>query len=67
MVIDNVNAETLMPIVLANAPREATIMTDEHSGYRHIKAHFAGHGTTTHSAGQGSVAFHPTLRGCKSP
>lgn len=52
MVIDNVNAETLMPIVLANVAREATIMTDEHSGYRHIKTYFAGHGTTAHGAGQ---------------
>jgi len=52
MVIDNVNAETLMPIVLDNVAREARIMTDEHSGYRHIKLHFAGHGTTAHGAGQ---------------
>lgn len=52
MVIDAVNAETLMPIVLANVSREATIMTDEHYGYRHIKRHFAGHGTTRHSTGE---------------
>lgn len=43
MVIDNVNAATLMPIVHANVAREARIMTDEHSGYRSIKDHFAGH------------------------
>jgi hypothetical protein len=41
MVIDNVNADTLMPIVLGNAAREARIMTDEHSGYRHLKDCFA--------------------------
>jgi transposase-like protein len=52
MVIDAVNAETLMPIVLANVAREARVMTDEHYGYRSVKAHFAGHGTTRHSAGQ---------------
>jgi transposase-like protein len=52
MVIDDVNASTLMPIVLANVAREARIMTDEHSGYRHIKHHFAGHGTTSHSRGE---------------
>ena len=52
MVIDNVNAETLMPIVLANVAREARVMTDEHSGYRHLKDHFAGHGTTSHGRGQ---------------
>lgn len=52
MVIDNVNASTLMPIVLENVAREARIMTDEHSGYRHIKLHFAGHGTTSHGRGE---------------
>jgi len=52
MVIDAVNAETLMPIVLANVAREAHVMTDEHYGYRHVKAHFADHGTTRHSADQ---------------
>lgn len=52
MVVDNVNAETLMPIVLENVAREARIMTDEHSGYRHIKHHFAGHGTTSHGRGE---------------
>lgn len=52
MVVDNVRAETLMPIVLANVAREARIMTDEHSGYRDMKLYFADHGTTSHSKGQ---------------
>ena len=52
IVIDNVNASTLMPIVLANVAREARVMTDEHSGYRSKKDHFAGHGTTSHGRGQ---------------
>jgi transposase-like protein len=52
MVVDNVRAETLMPIVIANVAREARIMTDEHSGYRDMKLHFAGHGTTSHGKGQ---------------
>lgn len=52
MMVDNVNAATLMPIVRANVAREATIMTDEHNAYRAIGSEFAGHGTTTHSAGQ---------------
>jgi transposase-like protein len=42
MVVDNVNASTLMPIVLDNVAREARVMTDEHSAYRTIKDHFAG-------------------------
>jgi transposase-like protein len=52
MVVDNVTAATLMPIVRANVAKEATVMTDEHNAYTKISAHFAGHGTTTHSAGQ---------------
>ncbi|MEO6041260.1 MAG: IS1595 family transposase [Croceibacterium sp.] len=52
MVIDNVKAETLMPLVIANVAREARIMTDEHSGYRDMKRFFAGHGTTAHSRGE---------------
>ncbi len=52
MVVDNVSAATLMPIVRANVAKEATIMTDEHNAYNRIADHFAGHGTTTHSAGQ---------------
>jgi transposase-like protein len=52
MVVDNVTAATLMPIVRANVAKEATIMTDEHNAYRSIGGEFARHGTTTHSAGQ---------------
>jgi transposase-like protein len=61
MVIDGVNAETLMPIVLANVAREATVMTDEHYGYRHVKDHFAAHGTTRHSADQYVDFNNPTI------
>lgn len=52
MVIDDVKAETLMPLVIANVEREARIMTDEHSGYRDAKHYFAGHGTTSHGKGE---------------
>ncbi|MCC7393526.1 MAG: IS1595 family transposase [Sphingomonadaceae bacterium] len=52
MVIEDVRAETIMPIVLANVEREARIMTDEHSGYRDAGKWFAGHGTTSHGRGE---------------
>ena len=52
MVIENVKAETLMPIVLGNVAREARVMTDEHSGYRDMGKFFAAHGTTSHGRGQ---------------
>jgi transposase-like protein len=52
MVIDDVKAETLMPLVIANVARESRIMTDEHSGYRDMHRWFAGHGTTSHGRGE---------------
>lgn len=52
MVIENVKAETLMPIVVANVAREARIMTDEHSAYRDAGKWFASHGTTSHGKGE---------------
>ncbi|MCR2833011.1 IS1595 family transposase [Parerythrobacter lacustris] len=52
MVVDNVKAETLMPLVLANVAREARVMTDEHSGYRDAGKFFAAHGTTSHGKGE---------------
>jgi transposase-like protein len=52
MVIDDVKAETLMPLVIANVAREARLMTDEHSGYRDAGKWFADHGTTSHGRGE---------------
>ncbi|WP_299296461.1 IS1595 family transposase [uncultured Erythrobacter sp.] len=52
MVVDDVKAETLMPLVIANVEREARIMTDEHSGYRDAGKWFAAHGTTSHGRGE---------------
>ena len=56
MVIEGVHSSHLMPIVLANVAREATIMTDEHWGYRPVRDYYAGHGTTAHKHG---VYVHP--------
>ncbi|MEO7247564.1 MAG: IS1595 family transposase [Novosphingobium sp.] len=52
MVIDEVSAKTIMPIVKANVAKEALLMTDESTVYRSAHKHFDGHGTTNHSAGQ---------------
>jgi transposase-like protein len=61
MVVDDVTAATLMPLVRANVAKEATIMTDEHGAYTKIADHFAGHGTTTHGAGQYVDFDDPTI------
>ncbi|GGA47114.1 IS1595 family transposase [Sphingomonas psychrolutea] len=52
MVVDKVNAATLMPIVKANIAREAVVMTDEAMAYTTVSKHFAAHGVTVHSAGR---------------
>ena len=52
MVVDDVTAKTIMPIVKANVAKEALLMTDESKVYTKAGNHFAGHGTTNHSAGQ---------------
>ncbi|WP_309622153.1 IS1595 family transposase [Novosphingobium sp.] len=52
MVVDEVTAKTIMPIVRANVAREAILMTDESGVYRSADKHFAGHGTTNHGAGE---------------
>ena len=61
MVVDNVNAATLVPIVKANIACEAVVMTDEATAYRKLGDHFAGHGFTTHSAGQYVDFVNPTI------
>jgi transposase-like protein len=52
MVVDAVNAATLMPIVRANVAREASLMTDEAYAYTSASLWFARHGTTNHRTGQ---------------
>ena len=61
MVVDKVNAATLMPIVKANIAREAVVMTDEAMAYTTISKHFAAHGVTVHSAGQYVDPANPTI------
>jgi transposase-like protein len=52
MVVDDVTAKTVMPIVKANVAKEAILMTDESRIYLFANRHFAAHGTTNHSAGE---------------
>ena len=50
-VIRRIDADSIMPVVLANVSRESTIMTDEATVYRPVKRYFAAHGTTAHKHG----------------
>ncbi len=49
MVIDDLKAETIGPIVLANVQREAALMTDEAHRFQSIGRHFASHDTVNHA------------------
>ena len=48
-VFDRTSAAEIIPIVKANVAKEAHVMTDDHSIYRHsLKAHFADHSIVRH-------------------
>lgn len=52
-VVDNVNTNTLVPLVLANVDRETYIMTDEHRAYRGMfRPVYLGHGRINHRKGE---------------
>lgn len=53
MVVDDLSAKTLVPILKENIAREARVMTDEAGQYRHLSAEFTGgHGFTRHGQGE---------------
>lgn len=49
MVVDEVDAKTLEPIIQANVAREAALMTDEAKVYKKIGKGFASHDSVNHS------------------
>jgi len=50
MVIDAVDAKTIVPILQENINKEARIVTDEAGQYCHLDEHFADHQVVCHSA-----------------
>ncbi len=52
MVVDDLKAATLVPILRANIAKEARVMTDEASQYAKLAADFAGHDFVEHGAGE---------------
>ena len=52
MVVDDLKAATLVPILRDNIAKEARIMTDEASQYAKLAADFAGHDFVRHGAGE---------------
>lgn len=52
IVVDDVKASTLIPILKSNISREARILTDEAAQYGSVIQHFADHGFTRHGDGE---------------
>jgi hypothetical protein len=52
MVVDDVKASTLAPIIRENVAREAQLMTDDAAYYTKIGREFARHGFTKHMQGE---------------
>lgn len=61
IVVDDVKAATLVPILKANIAHEARVMTDEASQYKKLNQHFAGHAYTKHSQGEYVSRVDPTI------
>jgi len=52
IVVDDLKASTLLPILRANIAKEAHVMTDEASQYAKLAADFEGHDFVSHGAGE---------------
>ncbi len=52
MVIDNVDAKTIVPMLQENIAKEARVMTDDAGQYTHIDQDFSEHGMVCHSRGE---------------
>ncbi len=52
MVVDDLKAKTLVPILKENIAAEATVYTDEAGQYRHLARDFAEHDFVRHASGE---------------
>lgn len=52
MVVDDLKASTLLPILQDNIDREARVLTDEAGQYTHLRMHFRDHGFVRHGIGE---------------
>ncbi len=52
MVVDDLKAKTLVPILRENIAKEATVYTDEATQYQNLTSHFAAHDYVRHGAGE---------------
>ena len=52
MVVDDLKAKTLVPILKENIAKEATVYTDEAGQYRYLDRDFADHAFVRHGQGE---------------
>ena len=57
IVVDDLKAVTIVPILQANIAREARILTDEAGQYKCLNRHFADHQFTNQGQGQGQGEY----------
>ena len=57
MVIDNMSAKTIAPLVRKNISREAFLMTDEATHYTTVGREFMDHGVVHHTRGEYGVGY----------
>jgi transposase-like protein len=61
MVVDDLNAKAILPILQANIAKEAVVLTDEAGYHQKLAADFAGHYFVSHSAGEYVRAAMPEI------
>ncbi|MFQ5775943.1 MAG: IS1595 family transposase, partial [Kiloniellaceae bacterium] len=61
MVVDDLKAATLVPILQENIGSESRVMTDEVGQYKHLNRHFADHSAVRHNAGEYVSRDDPTV------
>lgn len=52
VVIDDLSAKGVVPILKENIAKEAKVMTDDAGQYKYLNEHFSEHGTVQHSQGE---------------
>ena len=61
IVIDNLSAKSVVPILKDNIVQEAKVMTDDAGQYRYLDEHFSEHGCVCHSAGEYVSLANPAI------
>jgi transposase-like protein len=61
VVIDDLSAKTVVPILQENISYEARVMTDDAGQYKYLNEHFAEHGSTQYSRGEYVSPVDPTI------